>query len=103
MVTSLASKSFFKIHDGISIALCNSPILVSEVGDKILQSNSSVLVVFLWRFNHELLKVECSVRSRAGTNYARVYAEKFGGGGHDQAAGFTLEQGDERNRFMFTH
>lgn len=101
-INGIVRNAYYKVHGGILIALCNSANFASEVGYQLLLEHQTVQAVFIWYFSHETLTIECSVRSRQGTNYARIFAEELGGGGHDSASGFTLPQGDKRNRFMFS-
>ena len=63
----------------------NSPILQSELGAKICESDD---VGIVWHLDE---KWKVSMRSRQGVDISGI-ARLFGGGGHAQAAGFSLSK-----------
>jgi len=60
----------------------------SGIIEEIASLDGIELSIFLRDINAN--QVHCSIRSRNGAS-ARLTAQAFGGGGHDRAAGFTLE------------
>ncbi len=72
--------------DGIKILAANDSVVVSEVGNELAQKSPSGLGMTYY-FTPNSGQVKVSVRGKG----AREFCEKFGGGGHDLASGFTIE------------
>jgi uncharacterized protein len=89
MVESLAKKAVPHILKRSAERTCvravNSPVLQSEIGDTILKSYPDEIAAIFF-YNMEKMEYIWSLRSKHGQ--ARAIAELFGGGGHDNAAGF---------------
>jgi uncharacterized protein len=71
---------------GHRVLALNSPVFASEAGGLLAEEMPPFSIV--WRETHGVLRV--SLRSRQNFNVAEL-AQKFGGGGHPQSAGFTLD------------
>ncbi len=71
---------------GYSALAVNSPILVSEIGNLLSQKSKTFAVV--WRYKKG--GIEVSLRSSAGQVDVSRIAAKYGGGGHQAAAGFMI-------------
>lgn len=78
-----AEKVFFA---GFPTLAVNSPVLVSEIGNLLSQRSKTFAIV--WRYKRNDLEV--SLRSTGKVDVAKI-AEKYGGGGHQAAAGFTIK------------
>lgn len=71
------------------VAVVNSALFRNEVADA-LRDSTDVAAVLVW-YRHEDGGVVCSLRSRKGGLDCSAVAERFGGGGHPQSAGFRLD------------
>lgn len=69
---------------------CSVRALVSESGHELLRRNPDAPFVFLYRRSPEG-RWDISLRSNGGFDVAK-FANKFGGGGHPEAAGMTLDE-----------
>lgn len=72
--------------EGYQCLMVNSPSLTSEVGHALVQKGSPVAIVWSRRDN----KIYVSLRSNGKVDVAKL-AERYGGGGHKAAAGFSFE------------
>ena len=72
------------------VLVVNASHWISEIGSK-LSIDCDFAVTWYW--NHEIRKTIVSLRNFQGTIDVSEIAKKFGGGGHKQAAGFTIEEG----------
>lgn len=68
---------------GYDVIAVNSPVLQSEIGDKITTANPEATAAIFYMDKDGV--ITWSLRSKNGT--ARKIAEQLGGGGHDNAAG----------------
>ena len=75
---------------GRRVLASNYPILRSEIGHKLLERKPPISII--WREKGGRISV--SLRSDGSVDVAAL-AEKYGGGGHKSAAGFTLEKGEK--------
>jgi len=82
-VSSRAQRVIFAGKEALAV---NSSVLVSEIGNALLQRQ--VPVAIIWFETKDKRKV--SLRSDGTVNVAEL-AEKYNGGGHRQAAGFVLD------------
>jgi oligoribonuclease NrnB/cAMP/cGMP phosphodiesterase (DHH superfamily) len=85
-VEDLAKKSdSIKLH-GWNVRVCNSSHAnsISELGHELANMSSDGVGLI---YNIIGKKVKISTRGMKGTSVARELAEKFGGGGHNEAAG----------------
>lgn len=76
--------------EGHKILAVNSPVHRSAIGHIIAEKSKSFGIVWVERAN--VIKV--SLRSIKNFDVAKI-AEKYGGGGHKNAASFTLKKGSE--------
>lgn len=84
---SFGEKITFEGHKALMV---NSPFYVSEIGHSIVKHGTPVAVIWSRREN----KITVSLRSDGvAVNVAKL-AERYGGGGHPAAAGFSFEQKD---------
>ena len=73
---------------GLNTLAVNSPSFASEIGHALYKKNPPLGIIW-----YELKdKINVSLRSNGKVNVAKI-AEKFGGGGHKAAAGFSLPIG----------
>ena len=68
----------------------NSSNWVSEVGSRICEESD---VAVIWYMDHNKDQWRVSMRSRSGVDVSEI-AKRYGGGGHAQAAGFSLGADD---------
>ena len=83
----VANNSYQYKIDGYSVMGVNSPVFQSEIGEKILEvySDTPFAVIGYSIEGKDIF----SLRSRSDFDVSEV-AKKYGGGGHKQAAGFTM-------------
>jgi hypothetical protein len=94
-VESLAKSARFIDVGGHSVPAVNSPLLQSEIGERLCQLHPEApfaAVFFLRVCDNAWLAEEIifSLRSRNGFDVSEV-AKQFGGGGHSAAAGFSMK------------
>lgn len=70
-----------------------SPHLRSEVGNKIAETYTDCDFVAVWRYDFSNDHWYISLRNRNPEKDLTPYAEKYGGGGHSHACGFTIYGG----------
>lgn len=78
-----AEKVFFAGYPALAV---NSPTLVSEVGNLLAQKNKTFAIIWHWKKSG----LEVSLRSTGKIDVAEI-AQKYGGGGHRAASGFTIK------------
>lgn len=83
----------------------NSPIRLSEFGEKLLQLNEKEnlrcdFVMVFYYLNGS--KIKCSTRSRRDLADVSIICSRFGGGGHSRAAGFEISVNDFDTHEMFS-
>ena len=86
LIKSVVDTGVDIIIDGQKGFAVNCPILDSEVGAYIWKNKG--VIALIWHSKNGLVKV--SLRSKKGVNVAKI-AEKFGGGGHIRASGFSFD------------
>lgn len=75
---------------GFKVITCNAPYsIASELGNKIATENPDCIAV-VWHYSDKDNTIKHSLRS-VGDVDCTLLAKKFGGGGHKNAAGFTLD------------
>lgn len=89
LVERIASGACEAVIDGHEVLAVNSPVLQSEVGEKLAEGRPFGAV---WYEKGAESKVVFSLRSREGVDVSEV-ARSFGGGGHAAAAGFAVPTG----------
>lgn len=85
-----AAKRRLKAAPDLTCMVVNTHAWVSEVGSRLCERSD---VAVMWYMDHESGAWRVSLRSRSGVDITPV-ARKYGGGGHEQAAGFSLSPGD---------
>lgn len=82
---------------GALILVVNATTFNSELGNHLCEHHEATPNVVAWMFTvHENWSVRCSLRSvPGGALNARQLAERFGGGGHDHAAGCRFASWEE--------
>jgi hypothetical protein len=70
------------------LAVNAPPQFASDLGEALARESGTFGLIY--RFNGQRQRWECSLRSRGEFNVASL-AKHFGGGGHPNAAGFTLD------------
>lgn len=73
----------------VQLMFINSPVLQSEIGERVLQLHPDIECVSVWYERGGWRNV--SLRSRKGGFDCSKLAAEFGGGGHQAAAGYRLE------------
>ncbi|TRZ64078.1 MAG: hypothetical protein D4Q79_02370 [Spirochaetia bacterium] len=91
IIEILASNSEDAIFEGKKASVVNSPIFNSELGGYLLKKTKNSVVI-IWSLKNDGVRV--SLRSLKGVDVSKL-AQKYGGGGHKQAAGFFLEVGEK--------
>jgi oligoribonuclease NrnB/cAMP/cGMP phosphodiesterase (DHH superfamily) len=86
---NIIKKGFYGKIIGHDAFYVNSPIDVSEIGESIYLSNPEEIVVVVFHYT-DYNKIIFSLRSNSIN--VREIAERFGGGGHDHAAGFMIKE-----------
>lgn len=86
--------SIHKINEHY-VFVCNTSCYQSELGNKMAhfkdEKGRMCDYVMMWRYNEACNKYCVSLRSRkSGTDVSQI-AQRYGGGGHAAAAGFTIE------------
>lgn len=92
LVKSISESSFEKNINGTKVKFCNSPQFKNEISEFILSKEADVDFVIVYNFNGT--KNACSARSSvSGKNFdCSKFAQKFGGNGHRNAAGFSVAE-----------
>lgn len=88
-VSQVARRAYPGFVAGIPMMLVNSPLLQSEIGNKLAEDHQVPALV--WRVVGPG-KVECSFRSLDHLPDVSVIAARFGGGGHRNASGCVLRE-----------
>ena len=86
LIDSICAKAEFKDEHGHKVAQVYTPILQSDVGSE-LAASCDYVRIYSKDLNQKLLIV--SLRSKGDFDVSEI-AKKFGGGGHKNAAGYTL-------------
>jgi nanoRNase/pAp phosphatase (c-di-AMP/oligoRNAs hydrolase) len=78
-------------YKGYNVCIVNCIEYVSEVGS-IITSNPLIDFAVLWKYNHPTQEYIVSLRANNKVDCS-VIAKQYGGGGHKNAAGFTIKGG----------
>lgn len=78
-----ADKVSFKNHKALAV---NSPILQSEIGNLIIEKGYPIGIIWYQKNGRKIF----SLRSNKEVDVSEI-AQKFGGGGHKAASGFSLD------------
>ncbi len=89
LIQKIAAKAKLVKFEGKKIFAVNSSILISEVGNALVKKRPPLAIVW----NEINKKILFSLRSNGFCDVSKI-AEKYGGGGHKGAAGFTLDIND---------
>lgn len=90
LIDQIVGSSTVKQIDGDLVSIANSPVLQSEVGNRLVKENQCAYSV-VWSEQVEQIRV--SLRSEDGKQDVSKVAGKYpGGGGHRNAAGFRLDR-----------
>ena len=87
-IEKIIEKADRALFQGRQALVVNSPILKSAVGNALLKRGVSLAIV--WR--REGNKIYVSLRSTDKIDVSKL-AQRYGGGGHKRAAGFTYPAG----------
>jgi uncharacterized protein len=90
LVTMLARGASRIMVCDIPAAIINTKEHVSEVAEEILANMKEVKLAVVWGFDHFSNLYRVSIRSRKGEVDCTLIAEKYGGSGHKEAAGFKI-------------
>jgi len=91
LINELLEKGEEVIFEGHRAFAINSPVFESEIGHHIYEKKGMLAIIWSYRKKHHKPKLKVSLRSNKSINVAEI-ALKYGGGGHEAAAGFTLEK-----------
>ncbi len=91
IIEIIASNSENAIFEGKKASVVNSPKFTSELGEYLLRKTKNSIAI-IWSLKNGRIKV--SLRSLKGVDVSKL-VQKYGGGGHRQAAGFILEAGEK--------
>jgi len=86
MIEKISSRARPVMFAGQEALMVNSSVLVSEIGNALVQRHASVAIIWFESKN----KRKISLRSDGTVDVAKL-AEKYKGGGHRAAAGFVLD------------
>ncbi|MCX6702865.1 MAG: DHHA1 domain-containing protein [Candidatus Wolfebacteria bacterium] len=86
IVSALVGNGEEVVFDGHKALAVNSPVLISEIGSYVRDERGIPLAI-IWYRTKSVISV--SLRSDGSIDCAKL-AEKYGGGGHEAASGFTL-------------
>lgn len=75
-----------KVAPHLKCKVINTSNWVSEVGARLCEDADAAVI---WYMDHKTDKWRVSMRSRLGVDVSEI-AKHYGGGGHEQAAGFSL-------------
>ncbi len=89
MINKIIGRARPVILAGQEGLMVNSSVLVSKIGNALVQHDYPMAIIWFETKN----KRKVSLRSNGDVNVAKI-AEKFGGGGHEAAAGFVLSIND---------
>jgi oligoribonuclease NrnB/cAMP/cGMP phosphodiesterase (DHH superfamily) len=90
IIKDIASSAITVSFEGYNVLSANCPILRSEIGHTLVDKKGPFSII--WREKGG--QVVVSLRANGKVNVAKI-AEKYGGGGHPSASGFTLKRGVE--------
>lgn len=91
IIEIIASNFQDAIFEGKKVSVVNSPIFNSELGGYLLKKIKNPIAV-IWSAKNGEIRV--SLRSSKQVDVSKI-AQKYGGGGHKQAAGFYLDAGQQ--------
>lgn len=102
VIESQVRKSYSRVlnietEDGVEIRVVNSTENASELGNTLCEESDNTPNAIAWIYSIQRdWSIKCSLRSiEGGQITAREIAERFGGGGHDHAAGCRFENVEE--------
>lgn len=88
IVEELAADAEEVEFEGYRCFAANSPMLMTAIGTELVRRKPPISIVWSKRAGH----YRVSLRSAGETDVAKI-AQKYGGGGHKNAAGFTVQEG----------
>jgi len=91
MMERLAEKALPGYFGKNKVLVVNTPVLVSDIGNLLLQKNK-VHVIVLWSQRGDGIRV--SLRSDGKVDVSKI-AARHGGGGHKKASGFAVPKGEK--------
>ena len=86
LVQRVASKAVSVEFEGHKVSAVNSPIFISEIGHELVKRDPPFGIIWYKDGN----KIKVSLRGNGSIDLTKI-AEKYGGGGHKNAAGFKLK------------
>ena len=86
-IKQVCKSATFRKFKGFHIAMVNTSRWMSEVGNMLAEKSD---FAFVWYYDHKRKHVKVSLRSCGMNADVSTIAQTFGGGGHYNAAGFTL-------------
>jgi oligoribonuclease NrnB/cAMP/cGMP phosphodiesterase (DHH superfamily) len=92
LVEAIVERASSELIAGVAVPTANSPVLVSEVGAELARRHPEAPYSCVWA-DGPRSRLH-SLRSLAGGAAVSAVARRFGGGGHENAAGFHLRRGE---------
>ncbi len=91
IIRTLALNSENAIFENKKSVVVNSPIFGSELGNYLIKKTKRPIAI-IWSLKNGEIRVQ--LRSSKSVDVSKI-AQKYGGGGHKQAAGFSLKTGEK--------
>ena len=91
-----AAECRLQVAPDLKCMVINTSSWVSEVGSRLCEDADAAII---WYYDHKTHRCRVSMRSRSSVDVAEI-AKHYGGGGHAQAAGFTLGSCDNIERIL---
>ncbi len=95
LIEDIVRESILVTFEGETVPAVYSPILTSQIGERLCQKYPFCII---WHQQED--RRYFSLRSRAGTVDVSAIAARFGGGGHVNAAGFSVSLKSEQNLLL---
>lgn len=92
LVEAIVERAAPRWIDGVAVPTANSPVLQSEVGEELARRHPEAPYSCVWA-EGPTTRLH-SLRSLAGGADVSAVARRYGGGGHEHAAGFHLRRGE---------
>ncbi len=100
-LVEMQSKGMIRSYfGGVRAGVGNCSVLHSDTCDHFLKNNPDYMLAIIYHFDSHTKLWKFSLRARKGETDCIPFAQKFGGGGHSPAAGFTLPASQSPTKFL---
>ena len=104
-IDSTIKSGNLRVINNKNVFVINSTIYQSDIGNKLIEPSTNPYptlfdYVIIWRYDEVSKQYNISLRSKKGGVDVSLIAKKFGGGGHQPAAGCTLYNFDDINNLF---